>query len=101
MGGSTAPVVWAWIRESCKAADFGGNQHGFIAREDGLAKGNNATSIVDDTNVRVCALAVGFVWEWFRDGATVIAVETTVLDSSGRIHSRERRYTCHRLRIGV
>ena len=74
MGGSTAPVVWAGVGEGCIAVDFGGNQHGFIAREDGLAERDDTVSIVDDTDIGVCRLAVGLVREGFRNASTIIAV---------------------------
>lgn len=79
MGGSTTPVIWAGVGESCEAIDFGRDQHGFVARKDGLAEGDGATSFVDNTNVGVCAFAVRLVREGLLDVSTVVAVETAVL----------------------
>lgn len=78
---STTPIVGTGVGESSIATDLRWDDHGFVARKNGLTERHNTTSIVDNTDVAVGRLTVGFVGEGFRDLATVVAVQTTVLRS--------------------
>ncbi len=68
------PVLRARHSQDGGGADGGGDEHGFVAWEDGLAEGDAATALVHGCNAAGAGVAVWFVGERFFHFAIVVAV---------------------------
>jgi hypothetical protein len=79
MRSGPAPVTGVWNSEGRIVGDSGRDEHSLIAREHRLAKRDNITGIVLDTNVARRRLAIGLARERFRDVAVLVTIQTAVL----------------------
>lgn len=79
LGSSFTPVAGIRHSKSCHALNQGGNQHGLVTGQDGLADRDLAAGLVMGLHSPSTVRAVGLVREGLLDFAILIAVETTVL----------------------
>ena len=74
-----APITGVRNSEGCIVGDSGRNEHSLVAREHRLAKRDNTTGIVLDTNVARRGLAIGLARERFLNVAALVAIQAAVL----------------------
>lgn len=58
----------------------GGDEHGFVPWEYGLAERDNAIGIIFDVNVTGAILTVGLIWEGFLDLPVTVVEEAAILN---------------------
>lgn len=108
LGSSFTPVAGIRHSKSCQALNQGGNQHGLVTGQDGLADRDLAAGLVMSLHSPSTVRAVGLVREGLLDFAILVAVETTVLYTvnvcasplgSNTTYHRQRRGIRSRFRV--
>jgi hypothetical protein len=102
LGGRTNPILWTRNCQPCPGIviDVGGNQHGFIARQNCLAECNIFREGILRADGTCARFTVRLIGKWLLDLAVVIAVESTMLEMSAILVSTESRtYHIHRIHI--
>jgi hypothetical protein len=77
--GSPRPITWARDRKLCPIFDAGRNQHGLIARENGLTEGDVALGLVLASYGSRAVNAVGLIGERFAHDSVFVAIQTAIL----------------------
>lgn len=79
------------------ASDKSGNQHGLIARQDGLAPGHLGTTLVDGLDGSGSLDTVGLVVEGLLNLTVIVTVQAAVLrdESVGFIEQGDQKPTYH------
>lgn len=78
MCSSTSPIVRTRNGKLCPIFNVGRNQHGLIARENGLTERNVPLSFVLASYITGPIYTIGLVWEWFSNGSAFVAIKSSV-----------------------
>lgn len=76
---SASPIVRTRNGKLCPIFNVGRNQHGLIAREDGLTERNVPLGFVLASYITGPIYTIGLDWERFLNGSAFVAVKSSVL----------------------